>query len=101
LQASVESLRSPVVNQCTRCADEPWPRWAKRQGYLGVVVVVVVVLLPPAPVVPELHTSTERIAVSASLREVKTLPSPTMTVVLAVGLCSTMVHRLVEVSCTT
>jgi hypothetical protein len=39
--------------------------------YRGAVVVVVVVLLPPIPVVPpELHTSTERMPASASVRDV-------------------------------
>jgi hypothetical protein len=41
------------------------------------------------------------IPVSASVRVLNTLPSPTTTVVVVVGFLSTMVHFFVEVSCTT
>ena len=66
------------------------------------LMVVVVVVLEPgtAPVVPEWHTSTVFKADSASVREVYTLPPPTIVIVLVVGFCSTIWQRLVEVSCT-
>ena len=60
------------------------------------VVVVVVVVLPV--VVPELHTSIDFMAPSASVRLVYTEPPPTTTVVVLVGFSSTMVQRFVEVS---
>ena len=70
---------------------------AVRTSLYFVVVVVVVVLVLPV-VAPEWQTSTDFIAVSASVRLENTWPPPTTTVVLVVGFCSTMVQRLVEVS---
>jgi hypothetical protein len=64
-----------------------------------VVVVVVLLLLPVDPV--EWQTWTVPSALSASVRLVNTLPSPTTTVLLDVGRCSTIWQRLVLVSCTT
>jgi hypothetical protein len=63
-------------------------------------VVVVVVDDPPLPVVVE-QIWMVFIALSASERVVKTLPSPTTTVVWLVGRCSTIWHRLLDVSWTT
>jgi len=57
------------------------------------------VLLPGTdPVVPEWHTSMVFRADSGSVREVNTFPPPTMVRVLAVGRCSAIWHRLVDVS---
>src|SRR5262249_28585809 len=53
------------------------------------------------PTVPPLsQTLVVFMAPSASVRDVKTLPSPTITLVCVVGRCSTMVQRFVPVSCT-